>query len=224
MWKPGPLARPLHAAHGAAARGRLAEPAGARRRGPAVGCLSPEGVNRLLAQRAPRMAAHQRAVAELTGVIARAIGLDGEELHAVVRAAELHDVGKIAVPDAILNKPGPLDDAELEIMRRHAVAGQHILAGFESAVVGRLVRASHERWDGSGYPDGLRGEEIPLGARIITICDSFDAMTHARPYRPARSVSEALAELRHGAGRRFDPALVAVFLSELGYLETRVTQ
>jgi two-component system, cell cycle response regulator len=86
------------------------------------------------------------------------------------------------------------------------------------------VRASHERWDGSGYPDGLRGEEIPLGARIIAICDSFDAMTHARPYRPARSVSEALAELRHGAGRRFDPALVAVFLSELGYLETRVTQ
>jgi two-component system, cell cycle response regulator len=160
----------------------------------------------------------------MTGVVARAIGVRDEELYAVVRAAELHDVGKIAVPDAILNKPGALDPDELEVMRRHAVAGQHILAGFEPAVVGRLVRASHERWDGSGYPDGLRGEEIPLGARIITICDSYDAMTHARPYRPARSVSEALAELRHGAGRRFDPALVAVFLSEFSYLETRVTQ
>jgi two-component system, cell cycle response regulator len=224
MWKPGSLARPRHAAHGAAARGRLGGMAGDRRRGRADDCLSPEAVNRALAQRAPRLVAHQRAVAEMTGVVARAIGVRDEELYAVVRAAELHDVGKIAVPDAILNKPGALDPDELEVMRRHAVAGQHILAGFEPAVVGRLVRASHERWDGSGYPDGLRGEEIPLGARIITICDSYDAMTHARPYRPARSVSEALAELRHGAGRRFDPALVAVFLSELAYLETRVTQ
>jgi HD-GYP domain-containing protein (c-di-GMP phosphodiesterase class II) len=170
------------------------------------------------------MSGHHRAVAQLAASLGRRIGLRDEALHAVIRAAELHDVGKIAVPDAILNKPGALDPDELEVMRRHAVAGQHILAGFEPAVVGRLVRASHERWDGSGYPDGLRGEEIPLGARIITICDSYDAMTHARPYRPARSVSEALAELRHGAGRRFDPALVAVFLSEFSYLETRVTQ
>jgi putative nucleotidyltransferase with HDIG domain len=189
-----------------------------------VPALSPDGVCRLLAERAPRVAAHHRAVAQLASAIARAIGLRDEELHAVIRAAELHDVGKIAVPDAILNKPGPLDDRELEVMRRHTVVGERILAGFEPAAVGRLVRSSHERWDGAGYPDGLHAAEIPLGARIITICDAYDAMTHARPYRPARSVREALAELRHGAGRRFDPALVAVFLSEIGYRETRVTQ
>jgi len=162
------------------------------------------------------MAAHHREVARMSAAVARAIGLRDAELHAVIRAAELHDVGKIAVPDTILNKPGPLTEDELAVMRRHAVVGEHLLAGFEPVAVGRLVRSSHERWDGSGYPDGLRGEEIPLGARIITICDSYDAMTHARPYRPARSVEEAVAELRHGAGRRFDPALVAVFLSQLG--------
>jgi two-component system cell cycle response regulator len=224
MWNGGSLARPRHAAHGPAARGRLGCLPGRRRREPAERPLSPDGVCRALAQRAPRMADHHRAVAQMSATVARAIGLRDEALHAVIRAAELHDVGKIAVPDAILNKPGPLTESELEVMRRHAVAGEHILAGFEPATVGSLVRSSHERWDGSGYPDGLRGEEIPLGARIITICDSYDAMTHARPYRPARPVSEALAELRHGAGRRFDPALVAVFLSEFAYLETRVTQ
>jgi two-component system, cell cycle response regulator len=212
MWKPGTLARPRHAARGAAARGRLGCLSGRRRREHPARPPSPDSVSRLLAQRAPRMAAHHRAVAQLSATVARAVGLRDEELHAVIRAAELHDVGKIAVPDAILNKPGTLTESELEVMRRHAVVGEHILAGFEPAAVGRLVRSSHERWDGSGYPDGLRGEDIPLGARIITICDSYDAMTHPRPYRPARSVDEARAELRHGAGRRFDPALVAVFL------------
>jgi two-component system cell cycle response regulator len=224
MWNPGPLARPRHAAHGPAARGRLGCLPGRRRREPAGRPLSPDGVSQALAQRAPRMAAHHRAVAQLAAAVGRAIGLRDEQLHAVIRAAELHDVGKIAVPDSILNKPGPLTDSELEVMRRHAVVGEHILAGFETAAVAGLVRSSHERWDGSGYPDGLRGEAIPLGARIITICDSYDAMTHARPYRPARSAPEALAELRHGAGRRFDPALVAVFLSQIDYRETRVTQ
>jgi two-component system cell cycle response regulator len=224
MWKPGSRARRRHAAHGPAARGRLGCVRGRRRREPAGPPLSPDGVSRALAQRAPRIAAHHRAVAQMAAAVARAIGLRDEALHAVIRAAELHDVGKIAVPDAILHKPGLLTESELEVMRRHAEVGERILAGFEPAAVGRLVRSSHERWDGSGYPDGLRGEEIPLGARIITICDSYDAMTQPRPYRPARSVPEALAELRHGAGRRFDPALVAVFLSVFGYLETRVTQ
>jgi two-component system cell cycle response regulator len=224
MWKPGTLVRPRHAAHGAAARGRLGCLAGRRRREHAGRPLSPDGVSRLLAERAPRMAAHHRAVAQMAAHMARAIGLRDEALHAVIRAAELHDIGKIAVPDAILNKPGALTESELEVMRSHTVVGEQILAGFEAPAVAGLVRSSHERWDGSGYPDGLRGEEIPLGARIITICDSYDAMTHERPYRPARSASEALAELRHGAARRFDPALVAVFLFEFGYLETRVTQ
>jgi len=170
------------------------------------------------------MAVHHRAVARMAATLARRIGLDGEALYAVIRAAELHDVGKIAVPDEILNKPGALTEAELSVMRRHAVAGEEILTGFEPAAVGALVRSSHERWDGSGYPDGLRGEAIPLGARIIAICDAYDAMTNERPYRPARSAAEALDELRHGAGRRFDPALVAVFVGELAYLATRVTQ
>jgi two-component system cell cycle response regulator len=192
--------------------------------GEAAAPLAPEAICRELAERAPRMAAHHRAVAQLAAGLARQIGLRDEALHAVIRAAELHDVGKIAVPDAILNKPGALTDAELEVMRGHAVMGERILARSEPGTVAALVRSSPERWDGSGYPDGLRGEDIPLGARIIAICDAFDAMTHARPYRPARSAAEALAELHDGAGRRYDPALVAVFLSERGYRETRVTQ
>jgi two-component system cell cycle response regulator len=186
---------------------------------------SPDRISLELALRAPRMAAHHRAVAQLAAALARRIGMRGEALHAVIRAAELHDVGKITVPDEILNKPGALTGPELEVMRGHAVEGERILARTEPRAVSCLVRSSHERWDGSGYPDGLAGEEIPLGARIITICDAFDAMTHARPYRPARTPEQARAELHHGAGRRYDPALVAVFLSELSsYRETRVTQ
>jgi two-component system, cell cycle response regulator len=222
MWKPGPLARSRRAVPRTAVRRRL--PCPGHRPSEAPRRLSPDRVNRLLTERAPRMADHHRAVAQMAATVARRIGLRDEALHSVIRAAELHDVGKIAVPDEILNKPGALTDPELEVMRSHAVVGERILAGFEPDRVSRLVRSSHERWDGSGYPDGLRGEEIPLGARIITICDSYDAMTHARPYRPARTVPEALEELRHGAGRRFDPALVAVFLAEVGYRETRVTQ
>jgi HD-GYP domain-containing protein (c-di-GMP phosphodiesterase class II) len=158
------------------------------------------------------MAGHHRAVAAMAGTVARHIGLRTERLHAVVRAAELHDVGKILIPETILNKPGALTDDELALMRRHAIAGYVILAeSGEPAPVPALVRSSHERWDGTGYPDGLSGEDIPLGSRIITICDAYDAMTHARPYRPARPAPEALAELRLGAGVRYDPTLVAVF-------------
>jgi HD-GYP domain-containing protein (c-di-GMP phosphodiesterase class II) len=189
---------------------------------------SPDRLNRQLADRIPRMERHHRAVAEMAGTVARHIGLDGERLHAVVRAAELHDVGKVLVPDEILNKPGALSEDELALMRRHAVAGYVILhRSSEPAPIAALVRSSHERWDGTGYPDGLRGEAIPLGARIITICDAYDAMTHDRPYRPARTVAEALDELRLGAGVRYDPTLVAVFTATVGasaYRETRATQ
>ena len=208
-----PHTRARHAADHAAGRRRL------RRRGvePVAGAPSPDRLTRLLAERAPRMAAHQRAVAALSGSLARHIGLRDEALHAVLRAAELHDIGKIEVPEPILNKPAALTETELALMRRHAEAGERILAAAgEPAPIPRLVRSSHERWDGSGYPDGLRGEDIPLGARIITICDAYDAMTHERPYRPARSVAEALAELRLGAGVRYDPCLVAVFLATIG--------
>jgi HD-GYP domain-containing protein (c-di-GMP phosphodiesterase class II) len=132
------------------------------------------------------------------------------------------------VPDAILNKPGELSEDELALMRRHAIAGWLILReSAEPDAVAALVRSSHERWDGLGYPDGLAGEAIPLGARIITICDAFDAMTHERPYRTARSGAEALAELRQGAGVRYDPTLVAVFLTAVApspYRATRAIQ
>ena len=205
---PRSLASAGRAPHGPAGRRLRACPQPIVRRGD-----SPDRLTRELAERVPRMAGHHRAVAEMAGAVARRIGLTGERLHAVVRAAELHDVGKVLVPDAILNKPGALDRVELELMRRHAIAGYLILTeSGEPAPVPALVRSSHERWDGSGYPDGLSGEDIPLGSRIITICDAYDAMTHPRPYRAARPAAEALAELRAGGGVRYDPCLVDVFL------------
>jgi two-component system, cell cycle response regulator len=189
---------------------------------------SPDRLAGMLAERVPRMARHHRAVAELSGMLARHIGMRDEALHAVVRAAELHDVGKVLVPDVILNKPGPLTEDELALMRRHAIAGYLILTeSTEPAPIAVLVRSSHERWDGSGYPDGLRGEDIPLGGRIITICDAYDAMTHERPYRPARPAAEALDELRLGAGVRYDSRLVAAFIAAIGasaYRDTRAIQ
>jgi two-component system, cell cycle response regulator len=220
-----PLARTGRAVHRTAADRRMHACPPPRSGVPEA---SPDRLNRQLAARVPRMERHHRAVAEMAGTVARHIGLRDERLHAVVRAAELHDVGKVLVPDEILNKPGALSEDELALMRRHAVAGYLILHGSsEPAAIAALVRSSHERWDGSGYPDGLRGEAIPLGARIITICDAYDAMTHDRPYRPARTVAEALDELRLGAGVRYDPTLVAVFTATVGtsaYRETRAIQ
>jgi two-component system cell cycle response regulator len=212
MRNAGPPVRPGRTTRRVGASRRLrACPPAAGERSP-----SPDRLTVELAERVPRMAGHHRAVARMTGAIARHIGLRNERLHAVVRAAELHDVGKILVPEAILNKPGALTDDELALMRRHAIAGYVILTETgEPAPVPALVRSSHERWDGTGYPDGLSGEDIPLGSRIITICDAYDAMTNDRPYRPARSAAEALRELRLGAGVRYDPTLVAVF-AELG--------
>ncbi|MEA2288937.1 MAG: hypothetical protein QOD55_934 [Solirubrobacteraceae bacterium] len=206
MRNPSPLTRTRRAALRASARLR------------AAGCppapSAPDHLTAALAERAPRLASHHAAVAQLAAAVAAVLGMRGAQLHEVVRAAEVHDVGKVAVPDSILNKRGALTDDELEVMRRHTIVGERILvAGAESRRIAAIVRSSHERWDGTGYPDGLRGDAIPLGARIITICDAYDAMTHARPYRPARPVPDALDELRRGAGRRYDPELVAVFLA-----------
>jgi diguanylate cyclase (GGDEF)-like protein len=123
-----------------------------------------------------------------------------------------HDVGKVAIPDAILNKPGPLDEREWEFMRRHTIVGERIVASASSLRdVAPIIRASHERWDGAGYPDCLAGEAIPLGARVILVCDAYDAMTSTRPYRRAMSQADALSELRRCAGRQFDPRVVAAF-------------
>ena len=129
------------------------------------------------------------------------------------RAAPLHDLGKIGIPDSILRKPGPLDDGDWAFVRQHTVIGERILGASPSLrAVGPLVRASHERWDGLGYPDGLAGEAIPLAARIVAACDAFDAMTGARPYRAELGVDAAVAELERCAGSQFDPVVVGVLV------------
>ncbi|MCW2985222.1 MAG: diguanylate cyclase and metal dependent phosphohydrolase [Conexibacter sp.] len=166
----------------------------------------------VLRERAPDLEEHVDDVGVLALAVGRELGLDVEALDEIARAAELHDVGKIAVPEAILNKPGPLDDAEWEVMRQHTIVGERILAAAPSLrPVGRLVRSSHERWDGSGYPDGLAGERIPLGARIIAVCDAFDAMRQIRAYAGSMTEGDALAELHRCAGTQFDPQVVAAF-------------
>ena len=123
--------------------------------------------------------------------------MNAEELDEVVRAAELHDVGKVGVPDAILDKPAALDEGEWEFMRQHTILGERILnAAPALRPVARIVRSTHERWDGGGYPDGLAGEQIPLSARIVAVCDAYEAMVSDRPYRPALGHDEACRELR----------------------------
>jgi two-component system cell cycle response regulator len=165
---------------------------------------------RVLNQRAPELGEHGNAVKRLAVAVGRDMGLPPGELATLGRASELHDVGKIAIPDAILRKPTPLDDEEWEFIRQHTILGERIVAAARSlAPVGRLIRSSHERWDGAGYPDGLSGEEIPLAARIIFACDAYDAITTERPYAPARGPETALEELRRGAGSQFDPEVVA---------------
>jgi diguanylate cyclase (GGDEF)-like protein len=167
---------------------------------------------RIMRHREPEMESHADDVTRLAVEVGREMGLDGEEIDVLARAAEMHDVGKIAIPDEILNKPGQLDQMEWELMRRHTLIGERILGASPAlAPVAALVRCAHERWDGAGYPDGLRGDEIPLGSRIIFVCDAFDAMTSDRPYKQAMTETEALAELRLNAGTQFDPAVVNVF-------------
>jgi two-component system cell cycle response regulator len=165
-----------------------------------------------LHERAPDLGEHLHDVAELVRLVAGELGVDGDELERVVRAAELHDVGKVAVPDAILGKPGPLSEAEWGFMREHTIVGDRILSAAPALEdVAKLVRSSHERYDGRGYPDRLMAEEIPLGSRIVAVCDAFHAMTSDRPYRPAVTVDDAIAELDRCAGQQFDPIVVHAF-------------
>jgi diguanylate cyclase (GGDEF)-like protein len=159
------------------------------------------------------LSAHGEVVAALAAGTARELGLDDEEIERIATAAELHDIGKIAIPRALLHKPGKLDDSEWEFLRRHTLIGERIVSGAPALVgVSKLIRASHERWDGRGYPDALAGEQIPLGAQIVFVCDAFSAMTSERPYALARSEADALAELRRNAGSQFSPAVVEAFL------------
>ena len=159
---------------------------------------------------------HTQEVAELALEVAAVLGLSGEELRHVELGALLHDIGKIRIPESILTKPGTLTDEQWEIMRAHPAVGERILAPIASlADVLPIVRSSHERWDGGGYPDGLAGADIPLGARIVSVCDAYRAMVEARPYRPARGRGEAIEELREASGSQFDPDCVNALLEVL---------
>jgi len=160
----------------------------------------------------PDLGDHVHDVGLLAEAVAEELGLSGQQLHHVRQAAELHDIGKVAVPSAILDKPGKLDADEWAFIARHTLIGERILgAAIALRPVAKLVRSSHERWDGSGYPDGLAGTAIPLGARIVTACDAYDAMTSDRPYQRALAHGEALEELRRCAGTQFDPDVVDAF-------------
>jgi two-component system cell cycle response regulator len=164
-------------------------------------------------------------VAVLARSVGERLGITGPELDDLERAAELHDIGKIAIPDAILNKPGPLDIEEWDFMRRHTLIGESMLSAAPVLqAAARIVRSSHERFDGAGYPDGLRGEQIPLASRIVFVCDAFHAMTSDRPYGAAGSVDAALEELAECAGTQFDPVVVEAFQAEISALERTDSQ
>jgi len=156
---------------------------------------------------------HCERLALISLSMGRALNLDAAQLLALYRGGFLHDIGKVSVPDSILNKPGPLTEEEWRVMRAHTVHGEMICRPLKTlARVLPIIRHHHERWDGSGYPDGLRGEQIPLLARILQIADIFDALTSERPYKPALSVQEALAVLEEETRRGWrDPSLVALF-------------
>ena len=169
---------------------------------------------RTMRAKQPELDEHAGNLADLAGRVARRLGLDGEALDDITQAAQLHDIGKVAVPDAILNKSGRLNERDWEFVRTHTILGERILHGAPALrTVARVVRASHERWDGSGYPDRLCGTEIPLGARIISVCDAYEAMTTDRPYRAAVTHEIACQELRHCSGSQFDPAVVDAFVT-----------
>jgi diguanylate cyclase (GGDEF)-like protein len=175
-----------------------------------------DALTRMLDARHPGLAGHVEEVASLAVSCAEALDLSADDTETVRRAAELHDIGKVGIPSAILTKPGRLNDEEWKFMRRHSIIGERILAGIPALErVASMVRSSHERWDGNGYPDGLAGEEIPLGARIILVADAFCAMTEDRPYVRKRSVQSSRQELRACSGTQFDPAVVTAFLDAL---------
>ncbi len=159
---------------------------------------------------------HTNGVTHYSAALAQELGLVGSQAKLVRAAAELHDVGKLALPETVLAKPGQLDEGEWELVRRHTLIGERIIAaaaGLED--VARTVRSTHERWDGGGYPDGIAAEEIPLAARLISICDAYDAITSNRAYRQARTAEEAIDELRASAGTQFDPKLVEIFIESV---------
>jgi two-component system cell cycle response regulator len=172
----------------------------------------------VLAERQPDVSSHMERVADLAEAVAQRLGLAPEAASEIRVAAALHDIGKVAIPDAILNKPAPLNADELSYIQKHTLIGERIMGAAPAlSAAARLVRTSHERYDGDGYPDKLAGGEIPLGSRIILVCDAFDAMTTTRPYAPARTAEQAIEELSACAGTQFDPDVVAAFRRELAH-------
>lgn len=160
--------------------------------------------------------AHVERVARSARALGEAAGLSEPALDSIYFGGIVHDIGKIGVPDAVLLKPGPLDESETELMRRHVLIGVEIASKLRSACnVVPIIRHHHERFDGTGYPDQLAGATIPQAARIVAICDAYDAMKSDRPYRRAMSSDDAIAELRCGAGSQWDPDLVALFLARV---------
>ena len=212
----------------AAARGldRARADGGARAAArPAEGSIDPfraqahviEALATALVERDRYTGEHSAFVVEMAKTVAAALGLDEVEIERVGHAALLHDIGKVGIPDRVLHKPGPLAGEEWDVMREHPVIGERILRAIPGmGSVARIVRHEHERFDGTGYPDRLAGEEIPLGSRIILACDAYHAMTSDRPYRAAMAHDHAIAELARCAGSQFDPRIVAALVGHLG--------
>jgi len=165
-------------------------------------------------------------IAEYSVEIAKKLGLSDNDIENIRKAALLHDIGKLCVPDHILMKPGKLSEEEMEVIKKHPSNGAKIIESVEPLKHIREIIKYHQAWfDGSGYPDGLRGEEIPLGARIVAVADAFGAMTTDRPYRKALTMEQAVKELKKDAGTQFDPHLVEIFISileEKGILDERL--
>ena len=159
---------------------------------------------------------HCQRVVSMAERVARRLGCSAEELTDIRWGARLHDIGKVGIPDALLRKPGPLTDQEWAVMRQHPLLGEDILSAVQRMRgAAKLVRHHQEAWNGSGYPDGLAGDAIPLGARILAVVDAFGAITETRPYREARTDAEAVAEIRRCAGGQFDPRVVAAFCATI---------
>lgn len=171
---------------------------------------------KVLSERSPALGAHLDGVSQLCLAVAETLGLPDDAVTTLLQAASLHDIGKVAIPDEIINKPGPLTEEEWDFVRKHTLIGERILGAAPAlARAAKLVRASHERFDGTGYPDNLAGDRIPLGARIISVCDAYDAMKSDRPYRAPKDHEAALAELNRCAGKQFDPYVVQAFVEAL---------
>lgn len=179
-------------------------------------CQSRDVLLTALAECAPEVGHHSTAVGDLAEATAYRLGLERDQQVEVRLAGELHDVGKVAIPNGILSKPGALTREERLVVERHSAIGERILAAAPAlANVARIVRSSHEWMDGTGYPDRLAGEDIPLGARLVAVCDAYEAMVSDQPYRRAMDAEAALAELERSAGSQFDADIVVLALEAI---------